>query len=145
MADNHFTHWTLPDRAKFIKLKIEGKSNQELADIFKRTYHSIGAYTRELVKQGYLVVLSGTGSNSKYRGVTAIEFEKLQKKSATKLESRNPKARRGPYKTKKLKQVKEEMSFAVKESKHTVSNSITYYKGGLITVNNKLYKEVESL
>lgn len=145
MEENHFTHWTLTDRAKFIKLKIEGKSNKELADTFKRTCHSIGAYTRELVRQGYLIVTGGSGTNLKYRGVTAIEFEKLQKKGATKLKARNPEGRRGPYKTKKLKGVREEMSFAVKESKHIVSNSITYYKGGLITVNNKLYKEVESL
>lgn len=145
MADNHFTHWTLTDRAKFIKLKIEGKSNQELANIFKRTYHSIGAYTRELVKQGYLIVTGGSGTSLKYRGVTAIEFEKLQKKGTTKLKARNPEGRRGPYKTKKANIVKKEMAYGVKESKHTVSNSITYYKGGLITVNNKLYKEVGSL
>lgn len=142
MADNHFTHWTLTDRAKFIKLKIEGKSNQELANIFKRTYHSIGAYTRELVKQGYLIVTGGSGTSLKYRGVTAIEFEKLQKKSTTKLKARNPEGRRGPYKTKKIHPWE---TFKVKESSHTIGESITYYKGGLITVNNKLYKEVESL
>lgn len=139
MTENHFNHWTLTDRAKLIKLSIEGKTNQELANILKRTYHAIGAYRRELVRKG-LLIKTGDGSGTKYKGVAPSEFGKTITNVSAK-----PIVKRGPYKTKKLNNVKEEMSFAVKESNHTVSNSITYYQGGLITVNNKLYKEVESL
>ena len=142
MTENHFTNWTLTDRAKFIKLKIEGKSNKEIASIFKRTDYAIGSYTKQLIKKGYLIIVNREGNNITYRGVTASEFEKMMQKRVNSSTLKKKTVEKTTFKS-KLGQT--EKSFAVKESKHTVSNPITHYQGGLIIVNNKLYKEVESL